>query len=1124
MKGPLLRSLFVRYRKILLSMTLIASLCTGISVGMVNVYRSLTRTFDRYVNDYGVADAVISIETTNESAVRTLEAVPGIESVETRLTTAARFYTSDGRLLSAFVATLNREEVQKLYHWTQAEEVPGDAVFIDLNCALANEISAGDVIRVKVEDGYRPFTIAGMVSTPETLSGAKMKGMGSFYNNVGYIYVPISLLAAETEKEFSRMMAEWEEKQQEYLEAEAQAREELEKGEKALAEGRDELQSREKEFRESKAELDEHLKELTDARVQLMLGRRDLEDAETTAEEKKAQLEEGLERAEEQLLQLEDRQAELEEIRNDLNSLQVRLEDAKGRLTAAREQIDRNSGTLLWTLSAMRGARQAWQEARESGSEIELPDVIKDRVDMTAAEIEEKLKEQGITPEALDDTIHRAEAGAAQLAGGKTRIQNGIREISQDYLPQISDYIEQTEQGLEVVSQAKESLRGGIAQMREGLQAISEFEENVPENRDSLEEMLGEVEEGIRSIYEGIEEGETALAEGKTELADKTAEAEQAKEEAEAELSEGKESLDEALEELNAWEGYTPLRNEILLKFGPEATDRRAVLDAAVEALGDIVTGSALFEDSYVFFRIKADLDPWTTMAFFIPVIFTIIVVLVLFLFLTLMIRQSRREIGILRALGFRAGETRGLFMLLCFLVMIPALAIGTGLSFPLRDFFNSFYQRRHHFPEFFPVFDFRALLVVGAATLGVTQLAALLTTASINRIEPAETMTRQAENYRPVSRGTDRLLSRLRPMTKLSLLSLMRNKLRFAASALCVAGAVAIMFTSLSFLTGREHIETDVFERRIHYDCQVLFSSEPSAELTEEIRRLPYVTGMESAASYEAELAFGGKSEAIPLISLEPGSGMLSVSDGEGRPCAMPDHGLVLEEETAKRLGIGAGDEVTLNGVPVRVAFLSRQTGNTGSNLPPAEAQALGKPAQYSWFIRLEGASGQQLTERLQEEEGYVMTVETSVLRAKMRFALAEFDVFAWMAITFAVLLGLFIILNTNQTNLQEQKRELSILRALGFQRREISLHWFLHSLLYFLCALAVGYPLGYWIVQTAFDKLKSETRHFIFVPEPVQFLVTAGILFLFLAAAHLWTMHGMKKWDVAENVRDKE
>ena len=33
------------------------------------------------------------------------------------------------------------------------------------------------------------------------------------------------------------MMAEWEEKQQEYLEAEAEARAELEKGEKALAEG-----------------------------------------------------------------------------------------------------------------------------------------------------------------------------------------------------------------------------------------------------------------------------------------------------------------------------------------------------------------------------------------------------------------------------------------------------------------------------------------------------------------------------------------------------------------------------------------------------------------------------------------------------------------------------------------------------------------------------------------------------------------------------------------------------------------------------------------------------------------------------------------------------------------------
>ena len=1119
-----MRGLLVRYRKILLSMMLITALCCGTTIGLINAYRSLERTIDRYQREYGVADAVISTETTRESDERVLEALPGIARVESRLTAVERFYTPTGRLLNAYVATMNREEIQTLHHWTQDPDTAGDHVFIDINFALANSLAVGDRIRVPVGEEYRPFRIAGLVSAPETMSGAKMKGFDGEYSDIGYIYVPVSLLEEETAREFRRMMAEWEEKQQEYLQAEQEAQDSLEQGESALQEAWEELEIRQKDFEQTRSDLQEQLKSMTDARFRLMRGQRELEEAETTAEERRAQLEQGLEKASAQLLELEDSKAQMEEIRNDLNTLLVRLEDAKGRLTVARGKLDGTAGELGVTLTALRGARTVWDEVRSSGAVAELPEIVENQVQISAAELEEKLRQNGITPETLDDTIRQAEQGASQLQSGRSRIQDGISQISRVYLPELQNYIEETEQGLELVSESIDALKGAIGEMEAGLQAIGEFEAEAPESREELNRKLEEVEEGIRSIYAGLEEGEAALTEGRKQLEEKNDEADAARREAQEELSEGAESLNDALEELNAWEGYTPLRNEFLLEFDPDVRDRQALLDSAAEALGEIVLNSTLYENSYAYKRIRDELLPWDTLALFVPILFTAIVMMVLFLFLTLMIRQSRREIGILRALGFSVAQTRSLFCLLSFLIMIPALAAGAALSLPLRNYFDDFYQRIHSFPLFAPVFDTRMFLLLSLGMIAATQLAAVLTTSAIGRVDPAETMTRQAAGYRPVSLRAKRICNGLDPLTRLSVISLGRNKLRFISASLCIAGAVGIMFTAMAFLSARGQLDEDLFERRIHYDCQILFTGEPEAALAEEIRRMPSVAKLENAQSFTAEILFAGRTEQAALLSLEPGTDLISVTDEAGRPMPMPGDGIVLEENRAKALGARAGDTVTVNGVPMTVAMVSRQLGSLVSYIPADRVPEMGTAPQYSWLVRLNGGDGEALNDRLRQEETYVMTVMTPVLRDSMYRALSTFDIFAWVAVLFAVVLGFFIINNTNQTNLQEQKRELSILRALGFTRGAISLHWFVHSLLYFITALAAGFPLGILMVRTAFAQLKYDSKNFIFIPEPFEFLVTAGVLFLFLAAAHLWTMRSIRKWDIAENVRDME
>ena len=675
-----------------------------------------------------------------------------------------------------------------------------------------------------------------------------------------------------------------------------------------------------------------------------------------------------------------------------------------------------------------------------------------------------------------------------------------------------------------MIAGSRTALAGGIVRMEDGLQAILDFETEVPENRELLENKLKEVEDALRAIYDGIAEGEGALAGGREQLDEETEKAARARQDAEDELSEGEESLNAALDELNAWEGYSPLRNEFLLMFESGVTDRQAVLDAAVNALDGIATGSVLYEDSTLHQRISDNLDPWVTMASFLPLIFTGLVLLVLFLFLSMMIRQSRRECGILRALGFEAMEIRKLFCAVCFLMMIPALLLGAGLSLPLLGIFNRYYQILFTFPDPAQVFDWKMFGLFSAVMIAVTQLAALATTSSINSVHPAEIMRRQPFPVRPHSRRSDRLVRFLGPMAKMSLKSLGRNKLRFCSSAACIAAAAAIIFACMAFLVSTEHIETELFDLRIRYDGQVLFSSEPDEVLAEEIRALPYVRRLEPVRAYSPRIAFGDREVHVSVMAVSPGAEMLAVPDIRGNLMAVPESGIILEESAAEQLGVQPGDTVLAEGAPLVVAALSRQAGNLCSYVSDTQAEVLGDPEQYTWLVSLENGMEQQLADRLEQEDGFVMTIWTGVLRSSVHEFLQLFAIYAWIGVGFSVLVGLLILVTTNQTNLLEQKRELSILRAMGFQRREISRHWFSHSLLYLLCALGFGIPLGLWIAKTAFRLLTNNSRHFIYIPDSFQYLWTFGILFLFLTAAHVWSMRSMKKWDLAESTRDMD
>ena len=133
-------------------------------------------------------------------------------------------------------------------------------------------------------------------------------------------------------------------------------------------------------------------------------------------------------------------------------------------------------------------------------------------------------------------------------------------------------------------------------------------------------------------------------------------------------------------------------------------------------------------------------------------------------------------------------------------------------------------------------------------------------------------------------------------------------------------------------------------------------------------------------------------------------------------------------------------------------------------------------------------------------------------------------YDVPASLVAGFAVLIGLVIVVNTGNTNLLEQKRQLSVLRALGFQQSQISRSWYVQSLLYFLFSLALGLPGGIVVAKMALFRMSVASRTYPFVHEAWVYALTAGLVLAYITFSHFMTVWSMKKWNIVENVKDKE
>lgn len=570
--------------------------------------------------------------------------------------------------------------------------------------------------------------------------------------------------------------------------------------------------------------------------------------------------------------------------------------------------------------------------------------------------------------------------------------------------------------------------------------------------------------------------------------------------------------------------GYDKLCNEFLLYFD-DGVDAEAVLKEAVRSFPESeVKNSYVYAESAVKKRIDDNLDPIRTIMVILPIAFFAIVLIVVFLLMSMIIQQSRREIGILRALGFTQGQVKRMFrvigLLVCAVGVLPGVLIAAGITLYVGNYFKDFFP----LPDLTYDVGFLSIVISTLAVTGVTLTATLLSAGQISKIMPYEAMTRQTRTMARIPRFMRPVIKTLRPMGQVTVTTLLRSKGRFMASTVCMAASATIIYASFAFIASKNYTLHQIFEERLKNDCQIFFEELPAKELKEEMVELGYVDQVEEVTYYQTSLLAKGKSAQVIINGLTQNGTLIGITDASGRELRVKQGGIVLERHVADELGICVGDTLTFEGKDLTVTDLSDQCVNRIQYVSIEDADFLPKPDMGCLVCKLNGDRKQELLAFLLNTEGYVFAVFTDSLYNYNTELYATYDFAAWLVIVFAMAIGFVIVFNTMLTNLHENRKELAILRNLGFQHREISRSRLMQSVFQLMLACFMGFPLGVLMARFGLASISTPMTEYVYVGGVAEFLFTGGLLLAYVLISHASSMRLMKKWDINEIIKDRE
>jgi putative ABC transport system permease protein len=575
--------------------------------------------------------------------------------------------------------------------------------------------------------------------------------------------------------------------------------------------------------------------------------------------------------------------------------------------------------------------------------------------------------------------------------------------------------------------------------------------------------------------------------------------------------------------------------NDLNLTLRPGVSERRvlAEVDGLLKPWGGL--GAYTRQEQVSNWFLQNEFTQLETFGVFVPLIFIGIAAFLLNVVMSRLISTQRDQVAALKAFGYSNGRVAVHYTQLVGLVVVLGALAGTGIGYWLGDALTDLYRDYYHFPAL----DFRLPGWVAPAGLLITGSACLIGTFSAVRraanLPPAEAMRPEAPpTYRAtlVERlGLQRLLSQ---PSRMILRSVERRPLRAGLSILGMGMAVAMLVMGVAFMDIMFHIidiQSNVMHRE---DVQVSFHEPRGRAALHEMQGLPGVVYAEPFRVVPATVRFGHQNRRVAINGVPANTRLDRVLNTELEPIPLPPDGILLSRVLGEKLGIGAGDELTIEVLegarPVRqvkvVALIDDFMGLSAY----MEIRALNRLMREGDVISgvnllTDGRGDRELFDALRARPVVAgVTSKESIIGNLKRMIEDSLLISVMFNVLFAGIIAFGIVYNNARISLSERARELASLRVLGFTRGEISYILLGELAVLTLLALPLGFLIGNWLVDLVLISLNTEVMRFPRVVSDMTYALAAASVIVAATVSGLMVRSKLDSLDLVEVLKSRE
>jgi putative ABC transport system permease protein len=527
------------------------------------------------------------------------------------------------------------------------------------------------------------------------------------------------------------------------------------------------------------------------------------------------------------------------------------------------------------------------------------------------------------------------------------------------------------------------------------------------------------------------------------------------------------------------------------------------------------------------------------------PVIFFLVAALISLTTMTRMVEEERVQIGTLKALGYSKGSIATKYLLYALLATLGGSITGAlvGLKVLPMVIITAYKILYRNIPKVLTPFH---LYYASLATIFAVLCVGLATFFACHK----ELMAKPAELMRPEAPKIGKrvflerfpfLWKRLSFTWKATIRNLLRYKKRFLMTIIGIGGCMALLLVGFGLKDSIFVIYTRQFDEIILYDASVSMdkgaTQSQKKELDQVIKNKKEFTSNLKIRNSTVEISFHGKTKAVTLFVPEDTSlfkNYINIRSRIGHiPYELEDHGVVLTEQIAKRLGIKKGDIIAIkegdNQAEALVTAISENYMSHYVFVSPSLYQNLfHKPVENNEYLLLLSDTASDV-ELLLGNEILNMPAANGIFyiryyRNLLDNVLVSLNIVVWVLIISAGALAFVVLYNLNNININERRRELATIKVLGFFSNEVAAYVYRENIVLTAIGAAFGVIFGIILHRYVIVTVEIELVMFGRNINSGSYLYSILLTFLFSAFVNVMMYFKLKKINMVESLKSVE